>query len=405
MSILAAKVRPDSAALIALLAAFFTVTAMSIDMNLPAVPAIAADLGASLTASQLTVTLFFAGFAAGQLVWGPLSDRFGRRPGMLIGSALYVLATLGCTAAPSIEWLLGLRIAQGFAAGAGSTLGRAVVRDLFTGPEMARVLSLVMTCFIIAPIVAPSIGALILSVAPWRAIFALLSLYGLVLLVLAALFLEESLQRRNLDALRPQRLVRAFAAVFRDPASRAPAWAVVLSYCTLYIYLACSPAVFMAGYGLTAGGFGLVFAAIAVFMAAGTMLNARLVRRLDLRLVMRRALAAAVGTAGLTLLAAHAGWGGLWSLIPGLGLFFITFGMVVANGTTLSLEPHSAHAGAAAAALGFGQTIVPAVVASLVAAAFDGTSRPMLFAMLVASLLSLAVLSWRAARPTVAASR
>ena len=397
--------RLGSRPLIALLAAFLTMTAMSIDMNLPAIPAIARGLDATLTASQLTVTLFFAGFAAGQLVWGPMSDRFGRRSGMLIGTALFVAASLGCALAPTIGWLLGLRVLQGFAAGAGSTLGRAIVRDLFTGPEMARVLSLVMTCFIMAPIIAPSIGALILGIAPWRAIFALLSLYGLLLLVLTVLFLDESLKVRNPDALQPVRLLRAFAAVFRNPASRAPAWTVVLVYSALDIYLATSPAVFMAGYGMTPGGFGLVFAGIAVFMAAGTLLNARLVRFMGLRPIMLRALVVGVGVTALTLLAAQAHWGGWWPLVPGLGCFFVTFGMVAANGTTLSLEPHSAHAGAAVAALGFGQTIVPAIAASIAAAAFDGTPRPMLIGMLAAALSSLAVLGLRSTRPALAPTR
>ena len=194
---LARPITPGSGAFIALIAAMMTMTAMTIDINLPAIPATAADLGASLTTSQLTVTIFFGGFALGQLVWGPLSDRIGRKPGVLVGTVIYVVATVGCALAPDMTTLLLLRAVQGFGAGAGSVLGRAIIRDLFDGPQMARMLSLALAAFITAPIVAPTIGALILSFASWRWIYGFLAIYGVVMLALAALFLEESLKIRN----------------------------------------------------------------------------------------------------------------------------------------------------------------------------------------------------------------
>jgi MFS transporter, DHA1 family, multidrug resistance protein len=138
------RIAPGSRAFIALIAAMMTMTAMTIDINLPAIPVTAEALGTSLTTTQLTVTIFFGGFAVGQLVWGPLSDRIGRKPGVLIGTAVYVAASVGCALAPSIETLLALRTVQGFGAGAGSVLGRAIIRDLFEGPQMARILSLAL---------------------------------------------------------------------------------------------------------------------------------------------------------------------------------------------------------------------------------------------------------------------
>ena len=203
---LARPITPGSGAFIALIAAMMTMTAMTIDINLPAIPATAADLGASLTTSQLTVTIFFAGFAIGQLVWGPLSDRIGRKPGVLVGTVIYVVATVGCALAPEMDIPCCLRAVQGFGAGAGSVLGRAIIRDLFDGPQMARMLSLALAAFITAPIVAPTIGAAILSFASWRWIYGFLAIYGLVMLALAALFLEESLKIRNPDALGPAQL-------------------------------------------------------------------------------------------------------------------------------------------------------------------------------------------------------
>jgi DHA1 family bicyclomycin/chloramphenicol resistance-like MFS transporter len=379
----ARPVAPGSGAFIALIAALMTLTAMSIDINLPAIPATARELGAGLTTGQLTVTLFFLGFAAGQLVWGMVSDRTGRKPAMLAGFVLYELATVGCALAPDMTTLLVMRVLQGFAAGAAAVLGRTVIRDLFEGPQMARILSLALAAFITAPIVAPSIGAVILSLAGWRWIFGFLALYGAVLMVLAALFLEESLKDRNRAPMAAGKLLRAFAAVFRDPRSRP--WALVntLIFGTLTIYLTNASAVLMEGYGLSATAFGIAFAVVACCSSAGNLLNARLVRRLDLPRVIRLSLLVALLSAGLALLLAATGAGGVEALIAALGLFFVAFGLVAANATTLALQPHGAIAGAASAALGFAQTVIPAAVASLVAALYDGTARPMLLAIVL----------------------
>lgn len=386
---LARPIAPGSGAFIALIAAMMTMTAMTIDINLPSIPTTAAELGASLTTSQLTVTIFFGGFAVGQLFWGPLSDRFGRKPCILAGTVVYVIASIGCTLAPDMTTLLALRSVQGIGAGAGSVLGRAIIRDLFDGPRMARMLSLVMAAFITAPVVAPTIGALILSVASWRWIYGFLTVYGLVMLVLVALFLEESLKIRNPHALGVGPLLRAFGAVFRDPRSRAWAVIVVCVFGTLTVYLTNSSAVLMEGYGMTASEFGGAFALVALCSSVGNLLNSRLVRGVSLVRLIHRALIAAILAAALALGAAVTGIGGVWALVLAIGLFFIAFGVVAANGTTLALGPHATHAGAAAAALGFGQTVVPALIGGIVAAFYDGTAVPMLLTILV-----LFVLCW-----------
>lgn len=388
---MARRAVPGSPAFVALIAALMTVTAMSIDINLPAIPATAQALGTSLTTTQLTVTLFFAGFALGQLLWGPLSDRTGRKPAMLVGLGLYELATLGCALAGDIASLLGLRVVQGLGAGAGSVLARAVIRDLFEGPQMARMLSLALAAFITAPIVAPSIGALILSVASWRWIFGFLAIYGGVLLLAATLFLDESLKTRRPDALQPGHLAAAFAAVFRHRDSRT--WSIVgtLTFTTLTVYLTNAAAVLMDGYGLSPGAFGAAFAVVAIFSSAGNILNSRLVRHVSLPGTIRGSLFAGIVLLLLTTATAASGLGGIWALILGLAFFFVTFGLVVANATTLALQPHGAIAGSASAALGFAQTVVPAAIASLVAAVYDGTALPMVAVMLFVIVVAWAV--------------
>ncbi len=337
------------------------------------------------------MTTFFLGFALGQAVWGPFSDRFGRRPALFAGMAVYIATTIGCALSPTIDTLLILRVAQGFGAGAGPVVGRAVIRDLFEGPAMARVMSLIMAVFILAPIVAPTIGAAFLTFTGWRGIFAFLALYGLAITAVGALMLKESLKRPDPQALRAHRLTGAFAAIFRNPDSRPPALVVILTYGTLTIYLATSAAIFMDGFGLSPEQFGLVFAAVAVSSAAGSLLNSRLVCFVPLARIMRDALILGVLATAVTLALTLYGVRGYWHLVVGFAAIFVCFGFVSSNGMTLALAPHGHIAGSAAAALGFSHTLVPAAIASLVAAAYDGTAVPALIGTLALFLASLLI--------------
>ncbi len=385
------RISPDSGFFVALLAALMTMTAMSIDISLPAVPATAASLGASLAVAQLIVPAFFLGFAIGQTLWGPTSDRFGRRPVLLLGIALYVVATLGCALSPTMELLLALRVVQGIGAGAGSILSRTIIRDLFQGAEMARVMSLTLAAFITAPIVAPTVGALILTVAPWRGIFVFLAIYGVALLVLTWVYLEESLARRSPDALSLARLAGGYRAMLGNPDSRAYAIAVMFVFATLTTYLTNAPSVFMQTYKVSPSLFGLMFAIVAACSAAGNLINARIVRRLPLARVMGVGLMGAVASMALNLVVAIVGRGGAWALVPGFAGFFFFFGFIAANGTTLALMPHRENVGAAISALGVTQTIVPAVIAASIAALYDGTAHPATIGMLLLMVASAAV--------------
>jgi DHA1 family bicyclomycin/chloramphenicol resistance-like MFS transporter len=375
-------------------------TAMTIDINLPAIPETARDLGSSLATAQLMVPVFFLGFAVGQLVWGPVSDRFGRKPSMLAGTTVYVLSSLACALVADMPSLLLWRGIEGFGAGAGSVLGRAVVRDLFSGPEMARILSLALAAFLIAPIAAPTLGALILSLASWRWIFGFLVIYGLVVLAATAFFLEESLRVRNPAALRPGPMLTGFVAVFRDPTSRTPALVAILAFGLLVTYIVNAAAVFMAGFGFGPTGFGLLFGAVALFMVVGTVLNSRLVHRLPLSVLLHRGLQAALVASLASLLVAATGWGGAWALTVTIGVLFLVFGLIGTNAVALAMQPHGQIVGVASSALGFAQAVVPAAVASLVAFLheLDPTARPMALAWVILSAASLALLSRYRAR-------
>ncbi len=380
---------PGSAAFVVLIAAVLTMSAMTIDINLPAIPATAEALGSSATKAQLSVSLFFVGFALGQAFFGPLADRFGRRPVLLGGIVGYLLATVACAVAPTIDGLLAARLAQGLAAASGPILGRAIIRDRFEGAEMARVMSLVLAAFITAPLVAPSIGALILTLGSWRWIFWFLAVYGAVLLALVVAYLEESLARPDPRALDPSRLVGAYRSVLGEPISRRFGAIVVVGLAMLLIYLVSAAPIFMVAYGLSPTAFGLVFALIAVCSALGSLVNTRLVRRFAMESITFAAFAAAAMAmaGGLLLVALDRAMP--WALILPFGAFFFCFNIIVANATTLAMRPHKEIAGAAASVLGVLQSLIPAAIATLVAFLGDGTPRPAMAAMLALSLLGV----------------
>lgn len=385
-----------------LVAGLMTMSAASIDINLPALPATAAAFGTGLAAAQLTVSAFFLGFALGQGIVGPAADRFGRRPILLGGIALYVLSSLACAAAPAIEALSALRLLQGFAAAVGPVLGRAVVRDRFEGPAMARVLSLAMAAFVLAPILAPSLGALILELGSWRWIFAALAGYGALLLAVAAARLEETLRRPDPSALRPARIAAAWRRVLGEPRSR-PFLAIgVLSLATLVLYLVNAPALFMAGYGLEPRGFALVFALLGAAAAVGSLLNARLARRLALERTIAIGLGLGLAATLANLVLALAGLAGAPSVLPGLCLFFLSFGLVTANATALALQPHGDAAGSAASVTGVLQTVIPGLLAGAAALLLDGVPEGLLLVMPVpvAAAALVLLLSGRRARPS-----
>lgn len=386
-----AGLAPDSVLFVLLIAGLMTVSAMSTDINLPAIPVIAETFATPTARAQLTVTTFFAGFGAGQLFVGPLSDRFGRRPVMLGGLALYVLATVGCTFAGSMESLLLWRTLQGLLAASGPVLSRAIVRDLFEGPQMARVLSLATAAFVTAPIVAPSIGALLLEAGSWRWIFGFLALYGLLLLALGWRWLAETLPEPDPTALSPRRFAGAWVAVLRHPRSRRYGAVSVANFVVLIVYLTNSPTLFMQGYGLDARGFGAVFAMVALASAAGNLANARLVRRVPLERLVPLALAGGAAATAAASLALLAGAAPLALLVPLLGVAFFCFSTVMANATALAMQPHGTIVGSASSVLGVVQTVLPAGVASLLAATVGGGPLATTTAMSLAFLLALAL--------------
>ncbi|GBD40772.1 Bicyclomycin resistance protein [bacterium HR39] len=384
------RLSPESPLFVVLLAGLMSISAMTTDINLPAVPAIAADFGAPVDSAQLTVTLFFVGFGAGQLVVGPLSDRTGRRPVLLGGLALFTATSLLCALAPSLEALLALRTLQGAFAAAAPVLGRAVVRDLFAGARMARVMSFAMAIFVSAPLVAPSLGAALMELGGWRSIFLFLALYGTLTALAAQRWLPETLPCPDPDAFSPRRILGAFAAVFGHPRSRAWGLVAVCAFTVLLVYLTSSPVVFMLHFGLPPAAYGLTFAAVATFSIAGNLANARLVRSFPLEHVARAALLVGLLATSAGALLDLAGLLGPWSAIPLFGVALFCFSVLMSDALALAMQPHARIAGAASSVLGVAHTMVPAAAASALAAAGAGAPWTVLGALALAFAAGLA---------------
>ena len=388
------------AVLTVLLGGFTAFGPLSMDLYLPAFPQLAADLGASEAAVQLTLTADVIGLVVGQLVLGPLSDARGRR-GLLIGSTLVcAVASALCALAPSAGWLTLWRFVQGASGGGGIVLARAVAADLTAGVAAARLFSLFMTVSSVAPIAAPVLGGVLLAATgSWRPMFWVLTATSFVLALAALRLLPETLapERRHAGGLRATG--RAFLDLARDRVFTGYALTVALAYASLFGYLAASSFVLQDLYELSATQFSLAFALNAAGSIAFGLLNARLVRRFPVRRILVVGLAASTVAGGL-LVVAVLGGGGLVAVLAPLFVVVASRGLVSANATVLGIE-RTAAAGSASAVLGACMFAGGVLVTPLLALGGEGTALPMAVVVgggAVAALLATVLLTARTAR-------
>ncbi|MEU5553907.1 MULTISPECIES: multidrug effflux MFS transporter [unclassified Micromonospora] len=375
--------------LLVLLGALTAIGPLSLDTYLPAFPEMARDLSASQAQIQLSLTTCLVGMAIGQLVTGPLSDRWGRRLPVLIGVGAYVLMSLACAFAPSAETLAALRFAQGFAGGMGTVVARAVVRDLYSGRAAAKYFSRLVLIFGIAPMAAPALGSLVLGFGGWETIFLALALVGVLLVAAVAWRLPETLPvaRRNTGGL--SATAAAGRAVLADRVFLGYALTQGLAFAGLFAYLSGSSFVLQDVFGLSAGAFSLLFGVNAVAFVAVGQVNARLLDRHDPRPLLIWGLGLGLFSALGLLVGALLG--SLPLVVVALFLFLGSLGTVMPNGTALALERHSSHAGTAAALLGSLQAVIAAGAAPLVGLGGEGSAVPMAVVVTGAAAGSLLV--------------
>ncbi|MEU8167665.1 multidrug effflux MFS transporter [Micromonospora sp. NPDC049004] len=390
------------ARLVLVLGALIAIGPLTIDMYLPALPAITAGLQTTETAVQLTLTGTLVGLALGQLLIGPLSDVVGRRLPLLAGLAAHIVASVLCVFAPNIAVLGALRVLQGLGVAAATVVATAVVRDLFSGASFARIFSRLMLVMGLAPILAPTLGSGLLRWTEWRGVFAALAVLGALLIVVAALQLPETLAvaRRRHGGVAAT--LRDYRALLNDRAFVGLVLVAGLAMASLFAYVSGSSFVLQREYGLDEQQFGLAFGAGAVGLIGATQFNVRLLRRYTPQQILVSALIA--GTAAGLLLVAFAatGFGGLGTLLASLWLVLAAAGLALPNAPALAMSRHSEAAGTAAALLGAVQFGVGAVSAPL-AGLFGTGSVPMAVVIAGGMAAALAVMLLVVPRATLGA--
>ena len=379
------------AGLTVLLAAMTAFPPMAIDQYLPALPAIGRDLGASAAAVQGTLSIFFVGFSIGQLVYGPLSDRFGRRWPLLAGIVLFIAASIACAVVHSIAALIVWRFVQSVGAAAPAVIARAMVRDLFAGTEAARMLSLMALVMGIAPLAAPILGGYLTEWFGWASNFWALGLFGVLCLFGAMRGLGESLAPERRRTAGVAAMLRDYATLARDRRFQGYALASGLSFGGYFAYVSGSPFVFIELYGVPVSLFGYLFGLNVIGMMICSAINTRLVGRvgIDGMLAWGLGIGAVAGVALLAL--GMTGAGGLWPLFAAIFVFVSVQGLVTANAMAGALSVRPDLAGTAAALAGVSMFLVGAVAGGLVNALFDGTAWPMAAVIAASAFGALAI--------------
>jgi DHA1 family bicyclomycin/chloramphenicol resistance-like MFS transporter len=378
--------------LIAVLALLSAVTPLSIDMYLSAFPAMAAEFGTSASLIQLTLTALLVGLAMGQLVIGPLSDRYGRRTPLLIGTMACLAASLICMVSSSIEMLIALRLLQGFAGAAGVVISRAIVTDRAEGAEAARLFGLLMVIGALAPVLAPVLGGFIVADFGWRVVFAALAALNAVMLLGVVFFAPESLPHARR---RPGGLAALRSSTTSVLSSRrfiGYALALAFVFTALFSYISASPFVLQNIVGLSPRMYSLTFGGCAVVLALMNALSARLVVSIAPRRLMLGGMTAMVIVTGLLLLTVTAGGMPPLPTIALMGGFMASVGFVVANAMALATAEVREAAGTGSAVLGFPQYALGAGVSPLVGIAGEHSAVPMGIAMFAAAVLAAAAL-------------
>jgi MFS transporter, DHA1 family, multidrug resistance protein len=383
----------DNRRFVYLLPALTAVQALSTDLYLPALPAIVAAFGADIAKGQLTLSVFLLGFALAQLVYGPVSDRFGRRPALLAGTALYFLASLACLFAGSIEALILSRLVQGIGACAGPVLGRAVVRDLYEPREAVRVLAYLSAATALAPTLGPVLGGYLTLAFGWRASFAALAVFSAVTLVGTFLLLPETNSRPDLSGLRPGALVANYLRLLRSRAYVAYVLIAALAYSGIFAFISGSPHVLIDILGLPPQIFGLCFGTGVLGYIVGTLSAARLGRRLSPDRLIRFGALVSMAGAGLGLVLALVFPPSVLGIVAPMVIVLVGAGFTLPATLAGALAPFPQQAGLASALLGFLQLLTAAGIGVLIGLLYelDPSPRPMMLALAVVALAAVLI--------------
>ncbi|KCZ92656.1 multidrug effflux MFS transporter [Hyphomonas johnsonii] len=388
---------PGRSELVVMIAGLMALNAFGIDIMLPALNEIAHAVG--LTApgmesdnrQQMIIFSYVLGFGAPQIIWGPVSDRFGRRGPLFVALVGYSITALACIVMRDFMALLIMRFLQGVFASGGRLVAVSVVRDLFAGRQMARFMSLVMTIFMVVPILAPGIGQIVLLVAPWEAIFVVLAAFGIVMLIWTWYRLPETLPE---DARQPLNLGAALGAYEQIIKSRVTFGYMCASgviFGALFSFIASSEQIFREVFGQKET-FALWFAGVAGTLACANFLNSRIVEKVGMRRISHTALLVFTIMSAILAVVTHFTTDNLYVFFPIFALCFGCFGLMGSNFSALAMEPLGKIAGTASAALGFATTTVSSLIAMAIANQYNGTTVPIMLGFVSLGVISLVII-------------
>jgi MFS transporter, DHA1 family, multidrug resistance protein len=380
---------PSGWRLVALIGTMSIFGPLCIDMYLPALPELSSQLHVGASATQLTLTACVVSIATGQLVLGPISDRVGRRPPLLAGLAAFLGSSAACAIAPNIYVLTGFRLLQGLGGAAGIAISRSIVRDLHSGPALARFYATLMLATGLGPVLAPQIGSWILAVTSWRGVFAALAVFGAILMTLVWWRVPETLPPAARSSGSVWRALTATARVSRDRTFLGYALGCALAMGAVFSYVAGSSFVLQNVYRLSPQTYGLTFALTGCAMVAGAQLSGRLAGRLSPASLLAAGLVTMTGGGVLLLAVVVSGAAGLAGVIPAVIMLMAGWGLVGPNALALGMQRYPQSAGAASAVIGFLQFTVAAIVAPL--PGLGGTADPLPMAILVAAFPAVAI--------------
>jgi MFS transporter, DHA1 family, multidrug resistance protein len=367
-----------------LLGLIIALPALGTDLFVPALPSLTLALGAEVGAAQLTMTLYFIGLAAGQLVWGPLSDRYGRKPILLSGLGIMLAASIAAGLMESLAAVIAARLAQGLGMSSGALIGRTIARDLYAHEQAAKLLSSMSIVFSMVPIAAPLTGGLLVSIAGWPAVFAAMALVAIALLA-AAMRLRETAPATRRSA-SPWQIVRTFGRILGDRRFVAPYLPFLCAQIGILAWVSNSAFTLISGLGVGPTAYGAMFTLVMLGQIAGAWLSSRLVLRLGIPRMLRTgaALMLVAGAAGAAL--AWLGVGHWPAVVVPFVLYLFGAALVVPNATAAAMAPFPASAGAVSSLIGTIGFTAGAIISTGLGAAFDGTARPMATVAMLAGL-------------------
>jgi DHA1 family bicyclomycin/chloramphenicol resistance-like MFS transporter len=336
-----------------ILGALSVITPFAIDMYLPAFPRVAADMHVSESTVSLTLSSYFIALGFGQIFYGPLLDRFGRKPPLYVGLIVFILASFGCAFAPNIYTLIVLRLIQGIGGCAARVGSTAMVMDFFHAKESAKIFSMLFLFIAVSPLLAPSIGGFMILMVSWRAVFFILGAVVTAILALVYFWLPEGHKPDPTISLHPVPIIKEYIAILKNPRFATYALAGAFAFAGLFSYVAGSPIIFMEGFHLSTQAYSGVFALLAGGFIGGSQLNVLLLRKFSSEKLFRAALILQVITGLVFMTGTWFGWYGLPAVLLLFFIFLSCAGILFPNASALALAPFSKYAGSASALLGF----------------------------------------------------